>query len=213
MCLVGFASQKHTVVALKNYNIFDDRVLVKLVIEGDSAAFDALFTRHRDTIYAMLLKFTGNSDDVEDLMQEAFMKAYLKIGLYDPKYDFGAWIYTIARNTFVDFNRSRKSNALNPQNLPLESGNSTQVSAPTPEDYIINAQQQTLIERYISMLPEDYRKLFELRFIDEYSYEEIAEKLEMKLGTVKTRIFRVRNMMCRLITQGEESDEKHSTNG
>lgn len=200
-------------MALKNYNIFDDRLLVKMVIEGDSTAFDALFTRHRDAIYAMLLKFTGNCDDVEDLMQEAFMKAYLKIGLYDPKYDFGAWIYTIARNTFVDFNRSRKSNALNPQNLPLESGNSTQVSAPTPEDYIINAQQQTLIERYISMLPEDYRRLFELRFIDEYSYEEIAEKLEMKLGTVKTRIFRVRNMMCRLITQGEESDEKHSING
>lgn len=200
-------------MGLKSYNIFDDRVLVKQVIEGDSAAFDALFTRHRDTIYAMLLKFTGNSDDVEDLMQEAFMKAYLKIGLYDPKYDFGAWIYTIARNTFVDFNRSRKSNALNPQNLPLESGNSSQVSAPTPEDYIINAQQQTQIERYIAMLPKDYRRLFELRFIDEYSYEEIAEKLEMKLGTVKTRIFRVRNMMCRLITQGEESDEKYSING
>ncbi len=200
-------------MGLKSYNIFDDRVLVKQVIEGDSAAFDALFTRHRDTIYAMLLKFTGNSDDVEDLMQEAFMKAYLKIGLYDPKYDFGAWIYTIARNTFVDFNRSRKSNALNPQNLPLESGNSPQVSAPTPEDYIINAQQQTQIERYIAMLPKDYRRLFELRFIDEYSYEEIAEKLEMKLGTVKTRIFRVRNMMCRLITQGEESDEKYSING
>ncbi|MBR5807411.1 MAG: sigma-70 family RNA polymerase sigma factor [Alistipes sp.] len=200
-------------MGLKSSNIFDDRVLVKQVIEGDSAAFDALFTRHRDTIYAMLLKFTGNSDDVEDLMQEAFMKAYLKIGLYDPKYDFGAWIYTIARNTFVDFNRSRKSNALNPQNLPLESGNSPQVSAPTPEDYIINAQQQTQIERYIAMLPKDYRRLFELRFIDEYSYEEIAEKLEMKLGTVKTRIFRVRNMMCRLITQGEESDEKYSING
>ena len=194
-------------MVVKNYNIFDDRLLVKQVIEGDSAAFDALFTRHRDTIYAMLLKFTGNSDDVEDLMQEAFMKAYLKIGLYDPKYDFGAWIYTIARNTFVDFNRSRKSNALNPQNLPLESGNSAQTSAPTPEDYIINAQQQTQIERYVSMLPEDYRQLFELRFIDEYSYEEIAEKLEMKLGTVKTRIFRVRNMMCRLITQGEEANE------
>ena len=200
-------------MVVKNYNIFDDRLLVKQVIKGDSAAFDALFTRHRDTIYAMLLKFTGNSDDVEDLMQEAFMKAYLKIGLYDPKYDFGAWIYTIARNTFVDFNRSRKSNALNPQNLPLESGNSAQTSAPTPEDYIINAQQQTQIERYVSMLPEDYRQLFELRFIDEYSYEEIAEKLEMKLGTVKTRIFRVRNMMCRLITQGEESDEKYSING
>lgn len=197
----------------QQYSIYDDRELVQMVIEGDSAAFDALFARHSDMIYSALLKYTGNSDDVDDLMQEAFMKAYLKIGLYNPKYDFGAWIYTIARNTFVDFDRQRKSNALNPQNLPLESGTTTQIATPTPEDYIINAQQRSQIERYIAMLPEDYRQLFELRFIDEYSYEEIAEKLDMKLGTVKTRIFRVRNMMCRLITEGEMREDKQQNNG
>lgn len=194
-------------MGIKNYSEFDDRALVAMVVEGDSLAFDTLFTRHRDMIYAMLLKYAGNCDDVDDLMQEAFMKAYIKIGLYDPKYDFGAWIYTIARNTFVDFERTRKSIALNPENIPLENSSAQQTSTPTPEDYIINAQQRVQIERYIAMLPEDYRRLFELRFLDEYSYEEIAEKLDMKLGTVKTRIFRVRNMMCRLITQGEEANE------
>lgn len=195
-------------MVVTEYSIHNDQRLVELVIEGDSRAFDTLFARHRDMIYAMLLKFTGNSDDVEDLMQEAFMKAYLKIGSYNPKYDFGAWIYTIARNTFVDFNRLRKNNALNPQqNLSLEGGGHSQISTvTTPEEYIIHAQQRAQIERYIAMLPEDYRQLFELRFIDEYSYDEIAEKLDMKLGTVKTRIFRVRNMMCRLITNGEQSD-------
>ena len=194
-------------MGVKSYSEFDDRALVAMVVEGDSLAFDTLFTRHRDMIYAMLLKYAGNCDDVDDLMQEAFMKAYIKIGLYDPKYDFGAWIYTIARNTFVDFERTRKSTALNPENIPLENSTAQQTSTPTPEDYIINAQQRVQIERYIAMLPEDYRRLFELRFLDEYSYEEIAEKLDMKLGTVKTRIFRVRNMMCRLITQGEEANE------
>lgn len=200
-------------MAISSYDIYDDCTLAKMVTKGNSAAFDTLFARHSDAIYAMLLKFTGNSDDVDDLIQEAFMKAYLKIGLYDPKYDFGAWIYTIARNTFVDFSRSRKSNALNPQNLSPEIDNTAQSSSPTPEDYIINAQQRAQIERYISMLPEDYRQLFELRFLDEYSYEEIAEKLDMKLGTVKTRIFRVRNMMCRLITEGEEQTKKQNNNG
>ena len=200
-------------MAISSYDIYDDCTLAKMVTEGNSAAFDTLFARHSDAIYAMLLKFTGNSDDVDDLIQEAFMKAYLKIGLYDPKYDFGAWIYTIARNPFVDFSRSRKSNALNPQNLSPEIDNTAQSSSPTPEDYIINAQQRAQIERYISMLPEDYRQLFELRFLDEYSYEEIAEKLDMKLGTVKTRIFRVRNMMCRLITEGEEQTKKQNNNG
>ena len=200
-------------MAVKDYSAYDDRTLVDLVIDGESVAFDTLFARHSDSIHAMLLKYSGNSDDVNDLMQEAFMKAYLKIGQYNPKYDFGAWIYTIARNTFVDFSHTQKNSALNSQNLPLESGNSTQPSVLTPEDYIINAQQRAQIERYISMLPEDYRQLFELRFIDEYSYEEIAEKLDMKLGTVKTRIFRVRNLMCRIITEGENRDDKQSNNG
>lgn len=200
-------------MAHREYDLHDDNTLAKMVIEGDSIAFDTLFARHSDSIHAMLLKYSGNSDDVNDLMQEAFMKAYLKIGLYNPKYDFGAWIYTIARNTFVDFSRTRKSNALNPQNLSPEIDNTTQASAPTPEDYIINAQQRAQIERYIAMLPEDYRQLFELRFLDEYSYDEIAEKLDMKLGTVKTRIFRVRNMMCQLITEGEEQVKNREING
>ena len=156
-------------MAVKEYSTYDDRSLVGMVIEGDSIAFDILFARHSDTIHTMLSKFAGNNDDVDDLMQEAFMKAFLKIGLYDPKYDFGAWIYTIARNTFVDFSRTRKSNALNPQNLSPEIDNTAQSSQPTPEDYIINAQQRVQIERYISMLPENYRQLFELRFLDEYS--------------------------------------------
>ncbi len=189
-----------------DYTSFDDRALTRKVVEGDSRAFDALFARHRDTIFAMLVKRAGNPDDVNDLLQEAFMKAFLNINRYNPDYDFGAWICTIAKNTFVDFNRSRRSNALNSDhNLPLDGRyDSTQAATPTPEESIINDQRRAQINRYIEMLPEDYRRLFTLRFIDEYSYEEIAETLNMKLGTVKTRIFRVRAMMCRLIVEGGE---------
>lgn len=190
-----------------DYRSLDDRALVSLVVEGDSRAFEPLFMRHKDTIYAMLVKRAANADDVEDLLQEAFMKAFVNINRYNPDYDFGAWICTIAKNTFVDFNRSRRSNALNPDNnLPLEGRCTTnaQAASPTPEESIINAQQRAQIERYIATLPQDYRELFTLRFIEEYTYEEIAETLQMKLGTVKTRIFRVRAMMCKLITEGEE---------
>lgn len=193
---------------IKDYRSLDDRALVRLVVEGDSKAFEPLFMRHKDTIYAMLVKRATNADDVDDLLQEAFMKAFVNINRYNPDYDFGAWICTIAKNTFVDFNRSRRSKALNPDNnLPLEGRctNNAQAASPSPEESIINAQQRAQIERYIATLPEDYRELFVLRFIEEYTYEEIAETLQMKLGTVKTRIFRVRAMMCRLITEGEEN--------
>ena len=127
-----------------------------------------------------------------------------------PDYDFGAWICTIAKNTFVDFDRSRRSNALNPNNnLPLDGKcGAAQATIPTPEESIINAQQRAQIDRYISMLPENYRRMFVMRFLDEYSYEEIAEALEMKLGTVKTQIFRVRALMCKMITDGEKADLK-----
>lgn len=192
---------------IRDYRSLDDRALVKLVVEGDSRAFEPLFMRHKDTIYAMLVKRATNSDDVEDLLQEAFMKAFVNINRYNPNYDFGAWICTIAKNTFVDFNRSRRNKALNPENnLPIEGRCTTNAQAvsPTPEESIINAQQRAQIERYIATLPEDYRELFVLRFIEEYTYEEIAEALQMKLGTVKTRIFRVRAMMCKKITDGEK---------
>ena len=189
-----------------DYTRFDDSTLTRMVVDGDSRAFDTLFARHRDTIFAMLVKRSGNTDDVNDLLQEAFMKAFLNINRYNPAYDFGAWICAIAKNTFVDFNRSRRSNALNPDNnLPLDGRyDSAQAPTPTPEESIINDQRRAQIDRYIALLPEDYRRLFTLRFIDEYTYEEIAEKLNLKLGTVKTRIFRVRAMMCRLIVEGGE---------
>lgn len=192
---------------IRDYRSLDDRALVKLVVEGDSRAFEPLFMRHKDAIYAMLVKRATNSDDVDDLLQEAFMKAFVNINRYNADYDFGAWICTIAKNTFVDFNRSRRNKALNPENnLPLEGRCTTNAQAvsPTPEESIINAQQRAQIERYIATLPEDYRELFVLRFIEEYTYEEIAEALQMKLGTVKTRIFRVRAMMCKKITDGEK---------
>ena len=191
---------------IEGYREYDDRALTRMVSQGDSRAFDALFARHRDAIYAMLVKRTSNTDDVEDLMQEAFMKAFLNIGRYNPDYDFGAWICTIAKNTFVDFNRSRKANALNPDhNLPLDGKcNARQTSLPTPEESIINAQQRAQIERYIEQLPENYRRMFVLRFLDEYSYEEIADALDMKIGTVKTQIFRVRAPMCKMIKDSEE---------
>ncbi len=191
-------------MALRGYDIYDDAALAGMVVEGDNKAFDALFARHKDAIAAMLLKRTGSTVTVDDLMQEAFMKAFVNIGRYNPEYNFGAWICTIAKNTFIDFDRSRRTNAINPNNLPLDGKSSApQVLAPSPEESVINAQRRTQIERYIERLPDDYRRLFTLRFIDEYSYEEIAETLDMKLGTVKTRIFRVRAMMCRLITEGD----------
>ncbi|MBQ2019060.1 MAG: sigma-70 family RNA polymerase sigma factor, partial [Alistipes sp.] len=77
-------------------------------------------------------------------------------------------------------------------------------STPSPEDTLISIQQRSQIEQYIGSLPEQYRQLFVMRFLEDYSYEEIAEKLHLPMGTVKTQIHRARERMCRLIISGEK---------
>lgn len=188
-------------MAIIEYKSLDDRALAQRVVEGDNAAFDTLFTRHRDTLYSMLIKRSCNANDVNDLLQESFMKAYLHINSYNPSYDFGAWICTIAKNALVDLHRSRRNKPLNPDtNLSLD-GN--QIPSPSPEESFISAQRQAQIDRYIAMLPDDYRHLFKLRFIDEYSYEEIAEKLERPINTIKTQIRRAKAAVCKMILEKE----------
>ena len=172
--------------------------MAKMVTEGDSTAFDTLFARHSDSIYAMLLKYTGNSNDVNDLMQEAFMKAFLKIGLYDPKYDFGAWIYTIARNTLVDHLRRRADDVAIDERFRAPAA-----TTPTPEESVIISQTRAHFEASLDELSVEYRRIIEMRFLEEYSYEEIAEKLGRPLNTIKTQIRRAKAQVCRMILDKE----------
>lgn len=141
----------------------------------------------------------GGARDVDDLLQETFVKVYVNLHRYNAAYTFGQWVYTIARNTFVDYVRRRQDD------LPIDERFAAPASsAPTPEESVINGQQRRQLENYLERLSPRYRKLIEMRFFEEYSYEEIAAKLDLPLGTVKTQIHRARERMCRFITQGEE---------
>ena len=187
---------------IADYIVADDQTLVSRVLEGDDCAFEYLFNRYRDAISRLFLQRLGASSsspaDADDLLQETFIKVYVNLHRYSPRYTFGQWLYTIARNTFIDFVRRRQDD------LPIDEKFSSPASnTPTPEESVINLQQRTQIEHYLSLLTPRYRRLFELRFYEECSYEEIAVKLNLPLGTVKTGIHRLREQMCRLITEGE----------
>ena len=141
----------------------------------------------------------GGVNDADDLLQETFIKVYINLHRYSTDYTFGQWVYTIARNTFIDFVRRRQDD------LSIDERFSSPPStAPTPEESVISLQQRTQIEHYLERLTPRYRTLIVMRFFDEYSYEEIAAKLTLPLGTVKTQIHRAREQMCKLIAQGDE---------
>ena len=187
---------------IEKYIILSDAQLVVLALDGDSEAFETLLKRYREEIYALCIARTaGNKEDANDLVQETFVKVFINLEKYDPKYTFGQWIYTIARNTFIDYVRRRRDN------LSIESLVSAPSLAPTadeePDQRIINEQHGAQIERCMASLPDKYRQMAELRFVRELSYEEIASQMGLPIGTVKTQIHRARERLARLIGENE----------
>ncbi|MCL2561828.1 MAG: RNA polymerase sigma factor [Rikenellaceae bacterium] len=185
---------------VERYIILTDQQLIALSLYGDAHAFGHLFNRYRDSVHQLYVQRTGsNSDDADDLIQETFLKVYLNLERYNPAYTFGQWIFTIARNTFIDFVRKRQDNlsidgsryegvALSPPS-PL----------PTPEESIINRQQSVQLEEFLGRLKPHYRRMIEMRFYRGFSYEEIAEELAIPIGTVKTQLHRAREQLCAFI--------------
>ena len=183
---------------IADYIIADDKHLVELSLGGDDMAFEYLFNRYSDAIRRLFLQRSTSTEDTEDLLQETFIKVYVNLHRYSAEYTFGQWVYTIARNTHIDFERRRQDD------LSIDEKFSAPIaSTPSPEESMIRQQQRTQIENYINCLPEHYRRLFTMRFLDDYSYDEIAEKLHLPMGTVKTQIHRARERMCNLILEGE----------
>jgi RNA polymerase sigma-70 factor (ECF subfamily) len=182
-----------------DYIVAEDKDLVKMSLVGDQMAFEYLFNRYSDAIRRLFLQRYTSVEDTEDLLQETFIKVYINLHRYSADYTFGQWVYTIARNTHIDFERRRQ------EDLSIDDKFSAPAaSTPSPEESLISMQQRTQIEHYIECLPSQYRQLFKMRFLEDYSYDEIAEKLHLPMGTVKTQIHRARERMCTLIREGEK---------
>lgn len=186
---------------IEKYIVATDADLADMVLGGDSRAFEHLFKRYSDSLYQLYLQRTGGKpDDTDDLIQEIFVKAFLHLDSYDKKYTFGQWIYTIAKNTFIDYVRKRRDD-LSIDNTRGEYIQQPVSLTPNPEENIIHAQQRTQLEEHLEKMSPKYRKLIELRFFKDLSYEEIAAQLNLPLGTVKTQIHRARAQLCDYITK------------
>jgi len=183
-----------------------DLVLVDQAMAGDQKAYAELLDRYKDAIYFMLLKMVNNKSDAEDLTIEAFGKAFKNIHQYTPNYAFSTWLFKIATNNCIDFIRKKKGNLISiDQNADDPEGSSSsqtahlQSSNLDPEEQLIKEQNIKLIQDVVGKLKPRYRKLIELRYFREYSYEEIAEELNLPIGTVKAQLFRSRELLFNIL--------------
>lgn len=182
--------------------------LVNQAIEGNQRAYSDLMDRYKDAIYFLLLKMVNNKSDAEDLTIEAFGKAFKNLHQYTPNYAFSTWLFKIATNNCIDFIRKRKANLVSidqPQdvNNPVPMPTTIQSNTLDPEETLIKEQNIILVQNLVARLKPRYRTLIELRYFKEYSYEEIAEELDLPLGTVKAQLFRARELLYNILKNSQ----------
>jgi RNA polymerase sigma-70 factor (ECF subfamily) len=185
-----------------------DLEIIELALKGEEKAYAELLDRYQDSIYFLLLKKIGNENDAEDLMMETFAKAFNNLSQYTPVYAFSTWLFRIAINNCIDFVRKKK---IRPQSYDSgvdfhdpDNPNFTSSNL-SPEDLVIKEQKAAELRDMIKTLKPRYARLIELRYYQEFSYEEIAEEMQLPLGTVKAQLFRARELLAPLLlSKGEK---------
>ncbi len=169
---------------------------INRAVQGDREAYNYIVKKYRDSIILFLNNIISSKEDCEDICQETFQKCFNNIQTYNPKYAFSTWLYTIANNTALDFLRKRRVTTTPLDEIANEKPtNDRDYSTLSPEESLINNQAIESIVMAIQNLPEHYKKVAELRFINELALEEIAQKLDLPLNTVKTRVSRARKIL------------------
>jgi RNA polymerase sigma-70 factor (ECF subfamily) len=187
-----------------------DLALVEAAKKGDQAAYAQLMDRYRESIYFMMFKMVRHQDDADDLTIEAFGKAFSRLDQYSPNFAFSTWLFKIASNNCIDFIRKKRIKITSMETgytnddgevLFIEAKNQTM----DPEETIIHGQKVQHMRMLVSKLKPRYRELVEKRYFEELSYEEIAEELNLPIGTVKAQLFRARDFLANMIDKTKDT--------
>ncbi len=173
----------------------EDAALVEMALKDNSqAAFFALYTRYHAGVKAHIAKYVQEPEEIEDICMESFEKAFKQLHTYNKENRFSTWIFTIARNTAFDHKSKEKIRGQKIEKTSLDDTILEQIDVPSdsisPEEEIILGQDHENLLTCIGGLPDLYREVAVLCFIDNLGYKEIAEKTGLPIGTVKTRISR-----------------------
>lgn len=172
---------------------------INQVLKGDQNAYAEIIEIYKDKVFQLAYRMLGNRHEAEDISQEAFIRAYVNIHSYNINLKFSTWLYRIATNLCIDRIRKKKpdyyldAEIAGTEGLTMYSQIPDQ--SPLPDEDIESLELQDTIQREISKLPDKYRSVIVLKYIEELSLNEISDILDLPLGTVKTRIHRGREAL------------------
>lgn len=177
----------------------EDSRLIKAALKGGQASYRILMKKYHDQVYHLLYRMVHDKDEVEDLTQEAFIKAFQSLHYFNEEFAFSTWLYKIATNNCIDYIRKKKLATFS-IDKPITSKDgeySYEIpdSSYEPDKTLIARQRSKILEEAINALPEKYRTVILMRHTEDMDYQEIADALNLPLGTVKAHIFRAREIL------------------
>ncbi len=182
----------------------EDYALVQRAIEGDQRAYTELQKQYAPLIRRVIRKMLRNPDIEEDVLQDVLLKVFTSLKRYAPTHPFAAWVYRIASNHCIDVLRKRQLPTQSLERFYAGEDRETQRyeipdSSYRPDEQLQRKERHQLLHKAIEQLPEHYRRVIYLRHFEELEYQEIAERLQLPLGTVKAQLFRARAQLYRLL--------------
>ncbi len=193
----------------------EEKKIVKKAATGSAEAFEQLMLQYQTPIYNLCLRITGNPEDAADMTQESFLKAWRSLDSFHFEAAFSTWLYRLASNTCLDFLRSTKRRRELSLTVEDESGESQLLDlpdpAPTPESALLTSEENAHLNAAMGQLDPEQRRILTLRVVNDLSYTEIAAVLNIKEGTVKSRLARAReNLRKKLLQTGNKTESNPS---
>lgn len=188
--------------------------IIRSVLDGDTQAFETIVRSYEKQVYNLALRMVGNPEDAADMAQETFIKAYKALGSFRNDSKFSVWLYRIATNVCIDF--LRRNRHVKSVSLTADDDEDAQLDIPDlsadPEELLSRKMTADAVRRGLETLCEHHRSILMLREINGLSYEEIAQTLDIDIGTVKSRIFRARKRLCAFLTEDGNIPERYASN-
>jgi len=182
-----------------------EAAVINAVLDGDVNAYEYLVKAYEKNVYNLALRMVGNSEDAYDMSQEAFIKAYNSLHSFRGDSKFSVWLYRIVSNVCLDYLRARNRKATVSLSVENDDGEDVELDiadeASSPQALLDRSLTRDAVRRGLQALPPDHREILLLREIQGLSYEEIADTLELEVGTVKSRIFRARKKLCAFLVK------------
>ncbi len=172
-------------------------------LSGDEQAYAQLFARHKQNIYQHIFQLVRNTELAEDLMMEVFAKAFKNLDHYQPTHTFISWLNTVAKNHTFDYLRKKRPDSISiDESMESRPGRAilqVEEPNPNPETELVAGELNNNVHLLVNHLKPRYRRLIELRFFEEFSYEEISKELNLPLGTVKAQLFRAKDLLNQIL--------------